>query len=121
MKWFRTHIRTGSRLALFALVIQFVLTAGHVHIDTAHAAPAGSAIASVQPSGTDPAPAPHRPHADTCGICAVKALASTMLFATPPVLLLPQAAVLLQPITEAEFDHLDAISGASHPRGPPVS
>jgi hypothetical protein len=49
------------------------------------------------------------------------AMAGTALFAAPPVLLLPQAAVLLQRITEAEFDHLDAISGASQPRGPPVS
>lgn len=121
MNWFRKHIKTGSRLALFALVIQFVLTAGHVHIDTAHAAPAGSAIASVQSSDGDPVPAPHRPHADACTLCAVKALAGTMLSATPPVLLLPEAAEFLQRATEAEFNHLDAISGAAQPRGPPTS
>jgi hypothetical protein len=44
-----------------------------------------------------------------------------MLFATPPVLLLPEAAEFLQRATEAEFNHLDAISGASQPRGPPTS
>lgn len=123
MKWFRTHIKHGSRLALLALVIQFVLTFGHVHVDAAQAAPIDSAMTSVQmPAGPAPDHHQHQHHpADYCAICAVMALASTMLFATPPVLLLPQAAEFLQQATEAEFVHLDAISGASQPRGPPTS
>ena len=31
MKWFRSNIKTGSRLALFALAIQFALSFGHFH------------------------------------------------------------------------------------------
>ena len=40
MKWFRKHIKTGSRLALFALAIQFALSFGHFHFDPARAGPA---------------------------------------------------------------------------------
>jgi hypothetical protein len=40
MKWFRSNIRLGSRLALFALVIQFLLSFGHFHGNGAQAAPA---------------------------------------------------------------------------------
>lgn len=31
MRWFRSHIRAGSRLALFALAVQFCLAFGHLH------------------------------------------------------------------------------------------
>lgn len=31
MRWFRSHIRAGSRLALFALAVQFCLAFGHIH------------------------------------------------------------------------------------------
>src|SRR5260221_12497744 len=39
MKWFRSNIRRGSRLALFALAIQFLLSFGHFHGSSAQAAP----------------------------------------------------------------------------------
>ena len=40
MNWFRKHVKTGSRLALFALAIQFALSFGHFHGEVARAAPA---------------------------------------------------------------------------------
>src|ERR1700722_1755971 len=40
MKWFRSNIKHGSRLALLALAIQFVLSFGHFHGVAAQAAPA---------------------------------------------------------------------------------
>ena len=40
MKWFRRHIKTGSRLALFAFAVQFALSFGHFHSSAAQAAPA---------------------------------------------------------------------------------
>ncbi len=39
MKWFRSNIKHGSRLALLALAIQFVLSFGHFHGVAAEAAP----------------------------------------------------------------------------------
>ena len=39
MNWVRTHIRNGSKLALFALAIQMVLAFGHFHAVHAQATP----------------------------------------------------------------------------------
>jgi hypothetical protein len=37
MKWFRSNIRLGSRLAICALAIQFLLSFGHFHHASLHA------------------------------------------------------------------------------------
>jgi hypothetical protein len=135
MKWFRSNIRHGSRVALFALVVQFVLSFGHFHGIAAQAAPAiqsSAALSDISPaaaSATDrtaqqPSPAGHDPdqqRSDTCAICAVMALANATLFATPPLLLLPQAVEFLYLTTDAEFVHLNSARVAFQPRAPPVS
>jgi hypothetical protein len=120
MSWLRSNIRHGSRLALFALAIQFVLSFGHFH------GVAAKAAALVQPQAglTQPLSSPdedqQRP-AEPCAICAVMALANVALSASPPVLLLPQAAEFLYLVTEAEFVHLDHGHLAFQPRAPPAS
>src|SRR4030081_2334068 len=48
MRWFRSNIRLASRLALFALAIQFLLSFGHFHGSRAQAAPA---LVDVKQSG----------------------------------------------------------------------
>lgn len=141
MKWFRKHLRHGSRLALLALAIQFVATFGHFHPIEARAAglPTGIAVSAapisqalpqsltvLSATAQDSAHQGSRPHhgsdpSDFCSICAVMALASTALFAAPPVLLLPQAAELLYLTTDAAFVHLDPTSAAFQPRAPPAS
>ncbi|MCP1967230.1 DUF2946 family protein [Bradyrhizobium elkanii] len=134
MKWFRRHIKTGSRLALFALAVQFMLSFGHFHpIAAAQAAPGLSLVdlayigtsatpdLAVQVTGTpQPAnPDNDRHPADNCAICAVISLASSMLFTAPPVLLLPEAIELLFRTTNAEFAHLKSAPAAFHSRAPP--
>jgi hypothetical protein len=140
MKWFRSNIRHGSRLALFALAVQLVFAFGHFHGAVAQAAPAissGSAQAyastadrvtapdAVGPSAERQQPASDRDSdqqpGDTCAICAVIALANTALFATPPLLLLPQAVEFLYLATDAEFIHLNSARVAFQPRAPPLS
>jgi hypothetical protein len=136
MKWFRSHIKQGARLALFALAIQFALSFGHFH-GIAEAAPAiqsgatqsGSSHAdglAVSEAGAtqQQSPANHdsdRQSNDNCAICAVMAMANATLFATPPVLLLPQAVEFLYLATDAEFVHLNAVRVAFQPRAPPIS
>jgi hypothetical protein len=117
MNWFRSNIRYGSRLALFALAIQFALSFGHFHGISAQAAPAIQQTSQQAPSNPDPDQQP----TDPCAICAVMALANATLFATPPVLLLPQAIEFLYLITDAEFVHLDSVRVAFQPRAPPAS
>jgi hypothetical protein len=132
MKWFRSNIKTGSRLALFALAIQFALSFGHFHAaaaqppqpgltgtELAHAArDAAGNLQQQQPSDHDTDQ--HTTHA--CVICAVNSLANNFLFATPPLLELPQAIELLHLATaDAEFAHLGALHSAFQPRAPPAS
>jgi hypothetical protein len=117
MNWFRSNIRHGSRLALLALAIQFVLSFGHFHGIAAQAAPAFQQISQQAPANQD---SDQRP-TDPCAICAVMALANAVLFASPPVLLLPQAVEFLYRTTDAEFVHLDRSGVAFQPRAPPAS
>jgi hypothetical protein len=149
MKWFRSNIKHGSRLALFALAIQFVLSFGHHHGAAALEPPAISVQTSASVPASDPAAA--RPgetvdsqHAaltnsakrfvtspagpmgddqdrDRCAVCAIMALAGTMLFTGPPVLLLPDACNFLHLVIEAEFNHLESRPIAFQPRAPPSS
>ncbi|OAF01750.1 hypothetical protein AYJ54_04190 [Bradyrhizobium centrolobii] len=134
MKWFRSNIKHGARLALFALLVQFALTFGHSHW-FAQAAPLaqlslqqtggqksvvpidGSALQKQSPSSPDR----EQPGDDNCAICAVVALASNVVFATPPLLHLPQAVELLHRTTDAEFIHLKSAGTAFQPRAPPAS
>jgi hypothetical protein len=134
MKWFRSKIKTGSRLALFALAIQFAFSFGHFHGEIARAAPAlqagladtdlaVSAALAAQEARSAQQPSDHdtdRPTSD-CAICAVISLANNFLFATPPLLELPQAVELLHLTTGAEFTHLGSLHRAFQSRAPPVS
>lgn len=142
MKWFRSNIRHGSRLALLALAIQFVLSYGHFHAVAAQAAPAlqsgiqavaaspdtaralaapDAATQSVQGQQQKQKPASDHDGNDACAICAVIAMANAVLFSTPPLLQLPQAVELLYLTTDAEFIHLNSIRVAFQPRAPPIS
>ena len=118
MKWVRANIGLGARVALFALAVQFVLSFGHFHPVAAQAAPS---ILSVQQQLPAPGPDQDRHLDDLCAICAVIALANAALFATPPLLLLPQAVEFLYLATDAEFVHLHSARIAFQPRAPPVS
>jgi hypothetical protein len=122
MNWFRSQIKHGSRLALLALAIQFALSFGHFHaIATAQAAPSvQTSVAADQQQPSSNHDSDQHPN-DACAICAVIALANTMLSATPPLLLLPQAAEFLYRITDAEFVHLDSARVVFQPRAPPIA
>ena len=135
MKWFRSNIKSGARLALFGLFVQFALSFGHFHALAApptgvtHSAlPAAALPDAAQFAATSqatPQQAPGKQHhdqiPDACAICAVVAMASTVLFASPPILLLPEAIEFLQHTTDAEFIHLKSVGNAFQPRAPPVS
>src|SRR6266702_976356 len=135
MKWFRKHLKHGSRLALFALAIQFVLSFGHFHASAAPALATGVTQANLDYTRTLAAKAtssdaaktqqpstPDTDHpTDACAICAVISLANNVLFATPPLLQLPQAVELPYLTTDAEFIHLNSLHPAFQSRAPPAS
>ena len=133
MKWFRSNIKHGSRLALFSLAIQFVLSFGHFHAIAAPAAPgiqseaaqSGISYAGILVSkSAEQAPSNHGSDQhpdDYCAICAVVAMANAVLFATPPVLLQPQAAEFLYLATDAGFVRPSSARVAFQPRAPPAA
>jgi hypothetical protein len=128
MKWFRSNIRTGARLALLALLVQFALSFGHIHGFAPRAASATQSVLPTDHAAGRKAPPQQTPSkhdsdhpGDTCAICAVMAMASTVLFSAPPILLLPDAVEILQGITDAEFAHLKSPGTAFQPRAPPAS
>lgn len=136
MKWFRSNLTIGSRLALLSLLIQFALSFGHFHGVTARAAPSvQSGLAQSEAAGGDArpaidatsysAPSDHdsgQSPSDPCAICATIALANTTLFATPPALLLPTAAVEFSYQTaDTEFVDLNSAGLGFQPRAPPAS
>ena len=132
MKCFRSNIRHGARLAIFAMLVQFALTFGHSHW-FAQAAPlaqsqltdSGKTLASTDGAAVQKqsptSPDREQPGDDNCAICALVAMAGTVTFATPPLLLLPQAVELLYRTTDAEFVHLESAHSAFQPRAPPAS
>jgi hypothetical protein len=136
VNWFRKHLKHGSRLALFALAIQFVLSCGHFHGATAQSVQIGlsdaglthatdqAALVAANEAAQQQQPSDHdndRHAADACAICAVISLANNFVFATPPVLRLPQAIELLYLTTDAGFAHLGSLHPPFQPRAPPVS
>jgi hypothetical protein len=116
MKWVRSNIKYGSRLALFALALQFALSFGHFHADAAQATPAFQSLQQA-PFGHES----DQPSGDPCEICAVIAMASTVQSATPPSLVLPQAVDFLYLTTDAGFVHPNSAGVAFQPRAPPIS
>jgi hypothetical protein len=120
MSWFRSNIKHGSRIALFALAIQFALSFGHFHGVAAEAVPGAATQSIQQPQPASDRDSDQRP-GDTCAICAVMAMANAVLFAAPPVLLLPQAIEFSYLAADAGFVRPNSAGVAFQPRAPPLS
>jgi hypothetical protein len=121
MSWARSNIKCVSRIALFALMIQFALSFGHFHA-IAFAGGLAAQAADTQ-SARQPASNHHSDEhpGDICAICAVTAMANAALFATPPALPLPQSIAFSHRATDGEFARVAAASVAFQPRAPPIS
>ena len=136
VKWFRNNVKHGSRLALFALAIQFALSFGHFHavaaapaiaaslaqVDLDHAPTVAAPDVASEAAQQQP-PSNHDSDRSTeaCAICAVISLANNLVFSAPPLLLLPQAVELLYLTTDAEFAHLNSVRSPFQSRAPPAS
>jgi hypothetical protein len=118
MQWVRSNIRLGARVALFALAVQIALSFGHFHPIAAH-----TSTPSIQSSQQRPTPGHDSDEhpGDVCAICAVMALASTAVAATPPSLPIPQAFELKHPPIDAAFVSPRPARPAFQSRAPPLS
>jgi hypothetical protein len=124
MRWFRSNLRGLTRLALFALAVQVVVTFGHVHIEHVALASApgtqsaaGQAVAVLAKAH---APTPQGTADVDCPICALIQLASTSAPAVAPPL--PVPTILGGTILEAPEVSAAAISPTFgfQARGPPA-
>jgi hypothetical protein len=137
MNWFRSNIKRVSQLALFALAVQFALSFDHVHGVFPQAPSVAQSISvssrsSIADDGTDrvavtsttrqPASDHGGEHpGDICAICVVMAMANSVLFAAPPVLLLPQAVEFSYLAPDADLVRVHAVRAGFQPRAPPIS
>ena len=121
MKWIRSNIRQGSRTALFALAVQFVLSFGHFHGIAAQAALAVQSVGDATQQQSPSNPDSDQQSSDACAICAVVAMANAATFAAPPALLLPQAVEFSYLTADAAFIHLSSARAVFQPRAPPIS
>ena len=122
MSWFRANIKHGSRLALCALLLQFALAFGHVHWLAAQAQDGAAVnIASVR-TGSPASPDPdQQPSADNCAICAVMAMAQSILLSPAPVLALPAPVAFRLPDAITAPLAAVAVSTAFQPSAPPTA
>jgi hypothetical protein len=122
MSWFRANIKGGSRLALFALALQFALAFGHVHWLAAQALDGGNIAVAERHIGSSPASQDpdQQPSPDGCAICAVMAMAQSILLSPAPVLTLPDAVAFRLPDAIAASAATVVISTAFQPRAPPL-
>ncbi|HTV26588.1 MAG TPA: hypothetical protein VMF32_02280 [Xanthobacteraceae bacterium] len=94
MTWFRSRIRPVTRLALFALAFQMVISFGHMDADElglpSLVGPTHVVLnaihAAIAPAGRDRVPAAPEGY---CPICASMALVATAFPSLPPVLVVP--------------------------------
>jgi hypothetical protein len=117
MRWFRTRLRLGSCLALFALAFQLVVSFGHIHLDALanYSSPVVAATAGTAPAGDNPSDrADH-----CCPICTVIHFAGTLVLSQPPSVPLPIAFAQSPPDATVKFGFSTAPPAFFPARAPP--
>ena len=117
MNWVRTNIRLGTRLALIALALHFVVAFGHFHQIVIQSAVL--TLTAADPGSPDSDPATDD-NADTCTICAVMAMADAILDASPPSLPARQATSFVHRVPRGAVLHTSDLRTAFNPRAPPI-
>jgi hypothetical protein len=88
MNRWRSRRRGGAGLGLLALLVQIVVSFGHIHAEDFQPAAAQTIAALAHQSPSHPTTPPGRPD-DNCPICMAVQLAAAGVVAAPPVLALP--------------------------------
>jgi hypothetical protein len=127
MHWIRANIRFGSRVALFALAVQMVLSFGHVHIATPTLASSnGEQLAPADESGLTlwraitPIHKSDGSVSDDCAICALIQLSSTSAPTAAPALPLPANLGPLALQAPAELPFAASLHSLFQARAPPL-
>ena len=124
MRWFRANKTFCGRLALFALVVQFVLAFGHIHREDIYgSARPAAAIAAALPDGGQPLPAnqPAKHSDDYCAICATVSLLGNSFVAAPPTLPVPSASHAVEQVDRVAVIFIASRRAAFQSRAPPLA
>jgi hypothetical protein len=123
MRWFRANRILGSRLALVALAVQFIVAFGHIHRDDIYGFARTAAVTAPAPESSQPLPGdrPAKHGDDYCAICAAVSLLGNSFAAAAPSLPLPAASHAIE-----RFDRIAAIfiaprRAAFQSRAPPAA
>jgi hypothetical protein len=123
MVWVRSRLKASAWVALFAIAFQLALSFGHVHLDrisafpqqkSAHAADSSSAATL---SATDELPASEN---DECAICALIALAHSLIAPHPASLAVPMHFELVRHEAVPGFQLAQLTLRSFHARAPPA-
>ena len=124
MRWFRANKTLCSRLALFALAVQFVLAFGHIHRDDIYGfARAAVAIAAPVPGGSQQLPSdqPTKHGDDYCAVCAAVSLLGNSFAAAAPTLPLPSASHAIELLDRVATILIAPRRAAFQSRAPPTA
>jgi hypothetical protein len=123
MRWLRGNRRYGGLLALAAMVLQLVLSFGHLHLDKIRLTPAAVSLATstAAASHSTPAQPPAKDADDYCAICAVIHLASSSFLPEPPKLPLPVVARAVQHLVQTGLAFVAPHRTAFRSRAPPLA
>ena len=130
MRWFRSHARLGSWLALSALALQVALSFGHIHhkdvLGQADAS-SGPVIAALapEPEAQEPAAPPadrasHEHEDEYCAIYAINSLIGCSQTAAPPAVPLPPIADRVRTATGHPSLLVERRHAGSQARAPPI-
>ena len=127
MRWFRSHIGLGSRLALFALAVQIALCFSH--IDSCDlGTTAAKLVAAAQADGAAARASGKHPSGDIsdradngCPICALIQLAATSAPSAAPALSPPERFTPVAPRAPDHFAQVASLRRSFQARAPPVA
>jgi hypothetical protein len=118
MRWIRTNLAFGTRLALLALAIQLLVSFSHVHLDDIAQASGFSTVKSRAASGaSQPSPAPDRE--PLCPICVLLQLSAAAVHPVAPALPLPDRVDWIRPDVAAAQPLLASPRLSFNARAPP--
>jgi Protein of unknown function (DUF2946) len=125
MAWVRSNIKCVSRIALFALVIQFALSFGHFHALDGTSSEHGLlrlVAATAAPDGDQSPNHPADRHADyLCPICMAATAVGHALASAPPAGPIEFAHASIDRAIESGVGPPDQQRAAFQSRGPPIS
>jgi hypothetical protein len=122
MRWIH-HRRFGSCLALAALVLQLVLSFGHVHLDGVHRTHPALAV-SGSAAQASPLGAPHPGNDaddDYCAICATIFLAANSFLPPAPQLPVPFVSRPIEHFAPGAVDFIVPRRAPFQSRAPPLA